>query len=221
MWNSFIDLLVSVMSQFSGIPGFNTGLIILFTSLLIRFALLPLTIKIACDNLHRQEKLQLIQPELEKLKSKYKDSPEQLNRHTLELFKRHQIAFIDKKGLFGGLLQAPLFVGMISAIKKIVGTGEAFLWIRNIAHPDFLLIMIATVLSYIASVLTPNLSVQGKNIMVWMPVLLTVLFLWKLPAGIGLFWIASNLVSVIQSLVVRRRMTNRKMPAAGVHLSLS
>ena len=36
MWNSFIDLLVNVMTQFSGIAGFNTGLIILFTSLLIR-----------------------------------------------------------------------------------------------------------------------------------------------------------------------------------------
>ena len=183
MWNSFIDLLVNVMTQFSGIAGFNTGLIILFTSLLIRFALLPLTVKTACGNLQRQQKLQLIQPELEKLKSKYKNSPEQLNRHTLELFKRHKIAFIDKKGLLSGILQAPLFVGMISAIKKIVGTGEAFLWIRNIAHPDFFLVIIASVLSYIGSVLTPNLSEQSRTIMIWIPVLFTAVFLWKLPAG--------------------------------------
>lgn len=220
MWNSFIDLLVNIMTQFTGIPGFNTGLIILFSSLLIRFALLPLTIKIACGNLHRQQKLQLIQPELEKLKSKYKNSPEQLNRHTLELFKRHQIAFIDGKGLLSGLLQAPLFIGMISAINRIVGTGEAFLWIRNIAHPDFFLIMIAAALSYIASVLTPNLSEQGRAMMIWLPVLLTAVFLWKLPAGIGLYWIASNLVNVFQSLVVRYKMTNRRT-ASGVRLSLS
>ena len=30
MWNSFVDLLANVMSVFSGIPGFNTGLVILF-----------------------------------------------------------------------------------------------------------------------------------------------------------------------------------------------
>ena len=220
MWNSFIDLLVYVMTQFSGIAGFNTGLIILFTSLLIRFALLPLTVKTACGNLQRQQKLQLIQPELEKLKSKYKNSPEQLNRHTLELFKRHKIAFIDKKGLLSGILQAPLFVGMISAIKKIVGTGEAFLWIRNIAHPDFFLIIIASVLSYIGSVLTPNLSEQSRTIMIWIPVLFTAVFLWKLPAGIGLYLIASNLVNVFQSLIVRHKMSERRV-ASGVRFSLS
>lgn len=218
MWNSFVDLLANVMSVFSGIPGFNTGLVILFTSLLIRFALLPLTIKMSCGSLHRQRKLQLIQPELEKLKSKYKNSPEQLNRHTLELFRKHQVAFIDKKGLLSSLLQAPLFVGMISAIKKVVGTGEAFLWIRNIAYPDFFLTMIAVFLSYIASTLMPNLPENGRTLMIWMPVLLTAVFLWKLPAGIGLFWIASNLVNVIQSLIVRRRMNGR---VAGVGLSFS
>jgi len=220
MWNSFIDLLVNIMTQFSGIAGLNTGLIILFTSLLIRFALLPLTIKTACGNLHRQKKMQLIQPELEKLKSKYKSSPEQLNHHTLELFKRHKIELIDKKGLLSGLLQAPLFIGMIAAIKRIVGTGEAFLWIRNIAHPDFFIVIIATALSYIASVLTPNLSEQGKTMIIWMPVLLTAVFLWKLPAGIGLYLVASNLVNVFQSLIVRQKITNRTM-ASDMRLSLS
>ena len=152
------------------------------------------------------------------MKSKYKNSPEQLNRHTLELFRKHQVTLIDKKGLLSGLLQTPLFVGMISAIKKVVVTGEAFLWIRNIAHPDFFLTMIAVFLSYIATTLMPNLSENGKTLMIWMPVLLTAVFLWKLPAVIGLFWIASNLVNVIQSLIVRRRMNGR---VAGVGLSFS
>ncbi len=220
MWNSFIDLLVNIMALLSGIPGFNTGLIILFSSLFIRFALLPLTIKIACGNLHRQSRLKQIQPELDKLKSKYKNSPEQLNRNTLELFKKHQITFIDKKGLLSGLLQAPLFVGMISAINRIVGSGETFLWIRNIAHPDFFLIIIAAALSYVSAVLTPNLSEQGRAMMIWLPVLLTAVFLWKLSAGIGLYWIASNLVNVFQSLIVRRKMTSRRV-TSGVSLSLS
>ncbi len=220
MWNSFIDLLVNIMTQFSGIVGFSTGFIILFTSLFIRFALLPLTVEAACGNLHRQKKLQMIQPELEKLRIQYKNKPEQLNHHTLELFKRHKISLIDKKGLLSGLLQAPIFIGMISAIKRIVGTGEAFLWIRNIAHPDFFLVITATALSYIASVLTPNLSEQSKTIMIWMPVLLTIVFLWKLPAGIGLYLVASNLVNVFQSLIVRYKMSSRQMPS-GVRLSLS
>lgn len=208
MWNSFIDLLVHLMSQFSAIPGFNTGLIILVTSLVFRFALLPLTIKAACSALQRQKKLQSIQPELEKLKKQHKNSPEQLSRQTLELYKKHQINLLDKKGLLSGILQAPLFIGMIAAINRIVGTGGGFLWIADLARPDFLLTAIAATLTLLASILTPNLNEQGKALVIWMPVLLTAVFLWKLSAGIGLYWVASNLVSVLQSLIVRRKIGN-------------
>lgn len=205
MWNSFIDLLVQGMSLFSGILGYNIGLIILVTSLVIRFALLPLTVKIACSSLHHQKKLKLIQPELEQIKQKFKDKPDQMSKKTLDLYKKHNVAIIDKKSLIGGLIQAPLFIGMISAINKIIGSGGKFLWISDITRPDFFLTAIAAALTFLASVIGPNLSEQGKAFIVWMPVFLTAIFLWKLSAGIGLYWVASNLVNVLQSFIVRQR----------------
>jgi len=56
--------------------------------------------------------------------------------------------------------------------------------------------------------------------MIWIPVLFTAVFLWKLPAGIGLYLIASNLVNVFQSLIVRHKMSERRV-ASGVRFSLS
>lgn len=205
MWNSLIELLVKAMSQLSGIPGFNTGLIILVTSLVFRFAFLPLTIKVACNGLQRQKKLQMIQPQLDRIKHLYRNNPEQLNRQTLDLYKKNEIAFFDKKGLISGILQAPLFIGMISAINRIVGSGGTFLWISDIARPDILLTAIAAALSLLASTISPNFNEQGKAIIIWMPVILTAIFLWKLSAGIGLYWVASNLVNVLQSLIVRHK----------------
>lgn len=206
MWNAFVDLLVSGMSFLSGIFGSNIGLIILFTSLIIRFALLPLTVKSACSNLNRQKKLQSIQPELNQIKVKFKNDPEQLSRRTLDLYKKNDVNLIDKNGLFTAIIQTPLFIGMMSAINRFTSSGGAFLWINDIARPDLFLTGIAAILTLLASLIGPSISEQSKTIIIWMPVILTGIFLWKLSAGIALYWVASNLVSVFQSLIVRQQI---------------
>ena len=105
-------------------------------------------------------------------------------------------------------MQAPIFVGMYTAIRKLVVSGGNFLWISNIAHPDILLAVIAGFITYLASSLSPNLSSQGRSLMVWIPVAITMIFLWKLSAGIGLYWVASSVVSLFQSLILRYKWRN-------------
>lgn len=205
MWNSFIEVLVQSISSLSSIFGSSTGLIILISSLFIRFALLPLTVKIATGSLHRQRKLQNVEPQLNQVKQKFANDPEQLSKKTLEIYKKNDISFFDKKSLIGALIQTPLFIGMISAINRLISTGEGFLWIRDIASPDIFITTIAAGLALLASIIGPVVSEQGRTMMIWMPVLLTMLFLWKLSAGIGIYWVATNLVNVFQSLIVRHK----------------
>ncbi len=206
MWNEFTGLFANMISYFTGVFGHNIGIAILVSTLFIRFALLPLSVKIASGTFRRQKELDALQPEINSIKTKYKDKPDQINMKTLALYKENGISPMDGKSLLGGFLQAPIFIAMFSAIRKMIGAGDNFLWIHNLASPDIILTLIAAGLTGIATLAGPNLSAQNKNIMMWLPVFLTLLFLWKLSAGIGIYWVGSNLVSVIQSLLLRRRV---------------
>jgi YidC/Oxa1 family membrane protein insertase len=205
MWNEFISLLVSLITFLTGILGHNIGLAILVSTLLVRFALLPLSVKIAYGTLRRQKELNALQPEIDSIKSQYRDKPEQINQKTIALYKERGISLMDGKSLLAGLIQAPVFIAMFSAIRKIIGSGDSFLWIHNIAGPDIVLTLIAAGLTWIATLIGPNLSEQSKHIMMWVPVFLTLFFLWKLSAGIGIYWVGSNVVSVVQSFLLRRK----------------
>jgi YidC/Oxa1 family membrane protein insertase len=205
MWNEFINFLVSAISSLSNIFGYNTGIIILVATLIIKLALLPLSVKIVHGTLRRQKDLKKIQPELDTLKTKYKNQPELMSKKTLALYKENKISFFDKTSLFGSIAQMPLFIGMMSAIPKIIRSGQSFLWISDIARPDVLLTVIAAGLTFLSTIIGPNLPEQRKAFMLYLPVLLTCLFLWKLSAGIGLYWVASNAVGIGQSIILRNK----------------
>ena len=90
MWNSFIELLMHGIRLLADVFGSNTGLLILILSLLIRFALLPLSTRLASRTMERQRKLNKLQPELNQLKVKFKDKPERIPQETLAVYKKAQ-----------------------------------------------------------------------------------------------------------------------------------
>jgi YidC/Oxa1 family membrane protein insertase len=206
LWDIFVDLLIGGMLSLSQIYHGNMGLAILTLSLMIRFALLPLSIKLAHLSSLKQLKMKSLQPELELLKQRYHGKPQQLSEATLKLYRQHNINPFDLKVLFGGLLQAPIFMGMFSAIRRGVGPGKKFLWVADLTQPDTLILLIVTFLSYMVGLLNPNLSGQSKTFVLWIPVILTVIFLWRLSAAIGLYWAASNVVGIVQAVVLRYKL---------------
>ena len=145
-----------------------------------------------------------LQPKLEKIKAQYKDNPQKMSQETLNLYKKHDLPLLDKSGLLGGLLQLPLVLGMIAIIRELSISGSAFLWISDLARPDFYLAIIGAVLVWFSTKIGPQ-PMQQNSLMSWLPVLITGFFLWKISAGIGLFWVASSIVTVIQSFILRSR----------------
>jgi len=206
LWDNFVDLLIGGLLSLSQVYNGNMGLAIFTLSAMIRFALLPLSLKLAYRSSLKQLKMKSLQPELELLKKRYQGKPQQLSEATLKLYKQHNINPFDVKVLFGGLLQAPIFMGMFSAISRGVGAGKKFLWVTDLAHPDTLILLIVTTLTYIVGLLNPNLSGQSKTFALWIPVILAVIFLWRLSAAIGLYWAASNVVGIVQAVVLRYKL---------------
>jgi YidC/Oxa1 family membrane protein insertase len=206
LWDNFVDLLIVGLLSLSQIYQGNMGFAILTFSLMVRFALLPISLKLAYRSSLRQLKMKALQPELDLLKKRYEGKPQQLSEATLKLYKEHNIKLLDAQGLFGSLLQAPIFMGLFSAIGRGVGTGKQFFWIKDLAQSDSLLLLIVTAFTYIVSILNPNLSAQSKTLTVWIPVILTVIFLWRMSAAIGLYWAASNAVGAVQAVALRYKL---------------
>lgn len=209
IWGTFVELLLNLMHYFSGVFG-NTGLIILLFSLVIRFAFLPLSVQLARRSKERQELLDALKPELQKIKHAYASQPERVAQKTMELYKKNGVTFIDSLGITGFLLQVPIFLGMFQAISRIITPSQHFLWISSLARPDFLLTCITSILTGVAGFVTPRGTNQG-SFAIWVSVLFTVVVLWKLSAGIGMYWIASSITSLFQAIIVRYTTKKRQL----------
>jgi YidC/Oxa1 family membrane protein insertase len=206
IWKSFVDLLMSGLIALSQAYGGNMGLAIITLSLMVRLTLLPLSLKLAQRSMARQALLKQLQPQIERLRSRYRKDPERLARETMKLYRQYGVRPIDGLGILGGVAQTPILIGLFSAIRQGLGVAGRFLWIADISKPNWLVTLIVAGLTYIAGVVNPNLSEQGRTLMVLLPAILTAVFLWKLAAGLGLYWATSSVISIVQALILRRQL---------------
>ncbi|MGE5249398.1 MAG: YidC/Oxa1 family membrane protein insertase [Bacteroidota bacterium] len=205
VWSLFVGSLQTVLFVLAHMYGGNIGLAIITLSFMVRLALLPLTLRLARRSLRQQMRLKEIQPELERLKKHYRNDPEKLSQKTLELYKKQNVQPLDGAGLIGNLLQLPIFAGLFSAIKQGIGNGGHFLWITDISQPDILLALMIAALTFVSSALSPGIQQQGRNLFMILPAMLTLFFVWRLSAGLGLYWAASSFVSILQAAILRRK----------------
>jgi len=205
VWNFFVSNIQTGLIILAQTYGGNIGLAIITLSFLVRSALMPLTLYIARRNQLQQVHLKELQPELKRLQTRYRNNRQKLTEKTMELYREHNIKPFDGFGILGSLVQLPIFAGLFSAIKQGVGMGGRFLWIGDISQPNILLTLLVAGLTFIASVLTPNMGQQGRSLWLVLPALLTLFFIWRLSAGLGLYWATSSLVGIVQSFILRRK----------------
>ena len=205
LWSLFVGYLQTGLFILAQVYGGNISLAIITLSLTVRLALLPLTFRIARRSQQQQTRLKEIQPELEHLKKRYRHNPEKLTQKTMELYKQHNVQLLDSAGFLGNLIQLPIFASLFSAIKQGIGNGGHFLWIADISQPNLLLALIIGTLTFVSSILSPNIQQQGRNLFIILPAILTLFFVWRLSAGLGLYWAASSLVGVLQAAMLRRK----------------
>jgi YidC/Oxa1 family membrane protein insertase len=205
LWSLFVGYLQTGLFILAQVYGGNISLAIITLSLMSRLALLPLTLRLARRSQQQQIRLQAIQPELQLLKKRYSNDPEKLSQKTMELYKKHNIQLLDGAGFLGTLIQLPIFAGLFSAIKEGLANGGRFLWISDISQPNILLALIIAVLTFASSALAPNMQQQGRTLSLLLPAFLTLFFVWRLSAGLGLYWAASSLVGVLQAAILRRK----------------
>ena len=210
MWEFMIESLTTAILVAAQACGGNLGTGILVFTILVRLALLPVTLRLARLSAAHREAIGKLKPELDRLQARFKNRPERLRRETRLLFEKKGITPFPVRGCLGILVQIPLFFALYSAVNRCVAAGGRFLWIGNIAKPDMILALCVSGIALVTSVLSRNPSDSSPGWLVVLPAVITFMVLIRMAAGIGLYWGASSLVGLLQAVILRRA---RLMPA--------
>lgn len=205
MWAEFVDLIYVTLFCVSTAFGGSMGWAIAVVSLVVRLALFPLTLRLAYRGLETQAALNRLAPRLRRIREKYKEDQRRMLEETATLYRQNGVRLADSRSLFGVIVQVPIFLGLLGAIRRGLADGGRFLWVKDLAMPDALLACGCAIVTAWSSALAPSLSASQRVPAVALPALLTLLFLSRMAAGMSIYTLASGFVGVGQAVLVRRR----------------
>lgn len=215
LWDSLVDLMRLLIFTYAQVCGGNLGSGILLASVTVRIALLPFTLRMAKASTAHQQAMQELQPEMERIRAKYRDRSDRMAEETQKLLKKHDISPLPLAGCLGGVLQLPVFVACYSAVRDTATQGGRFLWIANIARPNLVLTAIVTAITFgtVAYSSSSMPSAQQRQLMLVLPVAITLIALFKTSAGVALYWGVSSAFGLLQAYLVRRSIPAPPAPA--------
>lgn len=207
------EFLASAMTQLASLFDGNMGWTILTLAMLVRLVLFPLTLHLARKMLANQKKVKTLQPQVDAIKTRHANDPKAMFAAISALYKENGARMMDRSSLLGALVQLPVF-GLLYRAISTASTG-AFLWIRNLASPDILLTGVVLLLTAIATYYSPAMAGETAMLMMLVQVAVIAFILWKVAAGVGLYWAVSAFANVVQNLVLRleERRLARTTPA--------
>jgi YidC/Oxa1 family membrane protein insertase len=179
------------------------GWSIILITILIKLVLFPLTIK----QFREMAKMKEIQPKLKEIQNKYKEKPEEYQKRTMELYRTEKI------NPFGGclpmLIQLPIliiFYNVLSNPKFLsdVLRDASFYGIILRDNHNLLLAAISGASTFLQQKLTmPSTgNEQQQQMFLYIMPLMLGWFTWQINSGIGLYWVTSNLVGIVQQYLI-------------------
>jgi YidC/Oxa1 family membrane protein insertase len=200
IWGFFaIWILKGLQFFYKFIPNYGVSIILL--TLLIRLITFPLQYK----SFVSMKKLQVIQPELTKIREKFKDDPQRMQKESMELFKKSGANPIG--GCLPLLLQMPVFFAFYKVLNGAVELVDApfMLWIHDLSNKDpyYILPILMTGAMFLQQKLTPNTVTDPmqKKVMMFMPLIFGVI-MKDLPSGLSLYIFVSTIFGILQQMMV-------------------
>jgi membrane protein insertase Oxa1/YidC/SpoIIIJ len=138
------------------------------------------------------------------IRRKHKDDPQRIWKETADLHQQHGIKVVDGRSLLGMLLQIPLFLGVFEAVRRGLSGSGRVLWVKDLMASDPLLSCICAILTGVSAFLGPNVPESQRAAFIVLPAALTLLFLWRVSAGVAIYSFSYSLAGVVQSLLIRR-----------------
>ena len=183
----------------------NYGLVVILFAFIVKILLNPLTKQSFVSN----KKMQALQPEIQKLKEKYKNDPQRASRAQMELFKERGVNPMG--GCLPLLLQMPILISFFTVFRSTIEfRGAPFvLWINDLSAPDTLfslggfpinvlpVLMGLTMFLQQKMMATPGAGGQQKFMLYFMNVFFLFLF-YSFPSGLNLYYSVFNILSIVQ-----------------------
>ena len=182
----------------------NWGWSIIFLTMLIKGIFFPLS----AASYKSMARMRAVAPKLAALKEQHGDDRQKMSQAMMELYKKEKINPLG--GCLPILVQMPVFLSLYWVLLESVEMRQApfMLWITDLSikDPFFILPIIMGVTMFIQQQLnpTPPDPMQAK-VMKLMPIIFTFFFLW-FPAGLVLYWVVNNCLSIAQQWYITRKI---------------
>lgn len=203
IWDTYlVGPLSDTLDWFAAHLWNQYGLSILIVTIIIRFLILPLTLK----QYKSSKAMQALQPELQKIKQKYKDDARKQQEETMKLFQTNGVNPLA--GCFPILIQMPILIALYNAITRNPEIyHSSFLWLKlGEKDPYYILPILAAITTFVQQKVMmaqqPN-QAQMQALLYIFPVMIFVMSM-QFAAALPLYWVFSNTFTIVQSYIIYR-----------------
>ena len=197
----------------------NYGFSIILLTIIIKIIFWPLTHK----SQKSMKEMQKLQPLMAKIREKYKDNREMMNKELMGLYRTYKVN--PMSGCLPMLIQIPVFFALYRVLGSSIELRHApfALWINDLSAPDRLFnfpfsipfmdppygIPVLTLLMgasmFLQQKLQPMVGDPSQaKIMMFMPIMFTVMFI-NFPSGLVVYWLTQNILSIGQQYYINKK----------------
>jgi YidC/Oxa1 family membrane protein insertase len=223
IFQPLIDFFEQILLWFHDI-GLSWGMAIIAMTVVVRAALLPLTFK----QFKSMQALASHAPEMKKLQDRYKHDKERLNQEMMKFYRENKInPFSSCLPL---LAQLPVFLSLFYMLQKDLridicgqsaqpcGPGEASFWFINdltdkASGAELAILIVLYIGSQLFSTLLMSTTTDRTQRLIFLALpFVFVVFVINFPAGLLVYWITTNLWTIVQQAIIRKRLGPMRPP---------
>ncbi len=224
IFQPLIDFFEWILLRFHDGLGLSWGMSIIAMTVLVRAALLPLTFK----QFKSMQALASHAPEMKKLQDRYKHDKERLNQEMMKFYRENKInPFASCLPL---LAQLPVFLSLFYMLQDDLrqdicgqtaqpcGPGEASFWFINdltdkASGSELVILIVLYIGSQLFSTLLMSTTTDRTQRMIFLALpFVFVIFVINFPAGLLVYWITTNLWTIVQQAIIRKRLGPMRPP---------
>jgi len=213
IFQPLIDVNKAIIDFWHDQVGLGWGGSIVMLTICIRLAILPLTFK----SVRSMQALQRLQPEMKKIQERYKDDKQRQQQELMQFYRDHEVNPLSS--CLPLVLQFPFFLGLYQTLKnggevsntiKASSGSHGFLFIPDLTQKATGGVLVALLIIYIATQLASSyvsaINIQDRNqkILVFAMPLVFAFVVINFPTGLLVYWITTNLFTIVQQLAIRR-----------------
>ena len=191
----------------------NWGLSIILLTMMVKLVLFPLS----AASYKSMANMRRVAPQMKRLQERYSDDRQKLSQEMMAFYKKEKINPLG--GCLPMVLQMPVFLALYWVLFESVELRQApfLFWIRDLSvmDPLFVLPILMGGSMFLTQTLNPPPPDPTQaRVMKFMPVIFTVMFLF-FPAGLVLYWLVNNLLSLAQQWFITRQIEGGAKPTGG------